>query len=356
MIVNSQKKIDFFKKYFNKKKYVCVDTEFERKKTYFSKLSIITISDGKKFFIFDILENPEIIEIIRDLFKSKKLLKIVHGGSQDIEIFLNHKINIEPFFDTQIASGFLGIDKNISYANLVKKFFKKQIDKTHQNMNWLKRPIIKSQINYLKKDVIYLKKIYDLQIKILKKFKKLKFANEEFTFLIKNIKNNKGINSKFRKKLGFQICNLKEFFIFLSIRESKGKIKNLPKNWILKDEDIITMIKTRKIEILKKNKYFSNLEKGKLTKLLKKIFKIKIKKQDNEIEIKCLEFFRYLVSKKYTIDANLIASKYDLTDYKNIKSKSKWRKRIYFDVFEKIIRGKKNFILNNFKPSSQKLH
>ena len=67
MIVNSQKKIDFFKKYFNKKKYVCVDTEFERKKTYFSKLSIITISDGKKFFIFDILENPEIIEIIRDL-------------------------------------------------------------------------------------------------------------------------------------------------------------------------------------------------------------------------------------------------------------------------------------------------
>ena len=116
------------------------------------------------------------------------------------------------------------------------------------------------------------------------------------------------------------------------------------------------MIKTRKIEILKKNKYFSNLEKVKLTKLLKKIFKIKIKKQDNEIEIKCLEFFRYLVSKKYTIDANLIASKYDLTDYKNIKSKSKWRKRIYFDVFEKIIRGKKNFILNNFKPSSQKLH
>ena len=81
----------------------------------------------------------------------------------------------------------------------------------------------------------------------------MKFANEEFTFLVKNIKNNKGINSKFRKKLGFQICNLKEFFIFLSIRESKGKIENLPKNWILKDEDIITMIKTRKIEILKKN-------------------------------------------------------------------------------------------------------
>ena len=54
MIVNSIKKIEFFIKYFHKKKYYCLDTEFDRKKTYYSKLSIITISDGLKFFIFDI--------------------------------------------------------------------------------------------------------------------------------------------------------------------------------------------------------------------------------------------------------------------------------------------------------------
>ena len=45
---------------------------------------------------------------------------------------------------------------------------------------------------------------------------------------------------------------------------------------------------------------------------------------------------------------NLIASKYDLMDYKDIKNKSKWRKKIFFDLYEKIIRGKKKFILNNF--------
>ena len=146
MIINNQKKIDLFKKYFVKKNFVCVDTEFERKKTYYSQLSIITISDGRKFFIFDILQYPSHIKIVKDLLKSKKKLKIVHGGSQDIEIFINHKINIEPFFDTQIAAGFLGLDKNISYANTVKKFCKKKIDKSHQNTNWLKRPITKSQI------------------------------------------------------------------------------------------------------------------------------------------------------------------------------------------------------------------
>ena len=348
MIINNQKKIDFFKRYFAKKNLVCVDTEFERKKTYFSKLSIITISDGKKFFIFDIFENPNQIEILRDLFKSKKLLKVLHGGSQDIEIFINHKINIEPFFDTQIAAGFLGLEKNISYANIVKKFFKKKIDKSHQNSNWLKRPITKSQINYLRKDVLYLKKIYDLQIKNLKKFKKLNFAKEEFQSLIKNIRGCKNINSKFKKKLVFQVYKSKEFCKILEIRDKKSKIKNLPKNWILNDEEIVNMIKTKKTDILKKNKFFSKNEKKNMTTLLKKIFKIKIKKFNNEIEIKTLEFFRYLISKKYSIDVNLIASKYDLRDYKDIKNKSKWRKKIFFDFYEKITTGKKKFILNNF--------
>ena len=348
MIINNQKKIDFFKRYFAKKNLVCVDTEFERKKTYFSKLSIITISDGKKFFIFDIFKNPEQIEIIRKLFKSKKLLKILHGSVQDIEIFLNHKINIEPFFDTQIAAGFLGYDKNISYANIVKKIIRKKIDKSHQNTNWLKRPITKSKINYLKKDVLYLKKIHDLQIKDLKKFKKLSFAKEEFQSLIESISGSKGVNSKFKKKLGIQICKSKEFHKILEIRNKKSIINNLPKNWVLNDEEIITMIKRKKFDILKKNKYFLKNEKKNIVISLKKIFKIKVRRLNDEIEIKTLEFFRYLVSKKYSIDVNLIASKYDLLDYKDIKNKSKWRKKIFFNLYEKIIRGKQKFILNNF--------
>ncbi len=349
MIINSQKKIDFFKRYFAKKNLICVDTEFERKKTYFSKLSIITISDGKKFFIFDIFENPKQIEIIRKVFKSKKLLKILHGGMQDIEIFVNYKINIEPLFDTQIAAAFLGLDKNISYANIVKKIIKKKIDKSHQNTNWLKRPITKSQINYLKKDVLYLKKIHDIQVRDLKKFKKLSFAKEEFQSLIKNIRSNVGINSKFKKKLRLQIYKSKEFHKILEIRDKKSKINNLPKNWILNDEEIIAMIKTKKFNSLKKNKYFLKDEKKNIIILLKKIFKIKLQKFNNEIEIKTLEFFRYLVSKKYSINENLIASKYDLVDYKEKRNKTKWRKKIFFDLYEKIIRGKKKFILNNFK-------
>ena len=50
---------------------------------------------------------------------------------------------------------------------------------------------------------------------------------------------------------------------------------------------------------------------------------ISFKKENNEIQIKSLEFFRFLVSKKYSIDQNLIASKFDIADYKSIKKNSK---------------------------------
>ena len=117
----------------------------------------------------------------------------------------------------------------------------------------------------------------------------------------------------------------------------------------MNDEEIIAMIKTKKFDTLKKNKFFLKNEKKNIIILLKKIFKIKLQKLNNEIEIKTLEFFRYLVSKKYLINENLIASKYDLVDYKEKKNKTKWRKKIFYDLYEKIIRGKKKFILNNFK-------
>ena len=39
MIVNNQKKLDLTEKAFLRKKYFYLDTEFERKNTFFSKLS-----------------------------------------------------------------------------------------------------------------------------------------------------------------------------------------------------------------------------------------------------------------------------------------------------------------------------
>ena len=200
MIITSEKKLNIFFNHFKNKSLICLDTEFERKNTYFANLSFISVTDGNKFFIFDLIKHPKYLDGLRKVLK-RNILKILHGGSQDIEIFIKNKIPYEPFFDTQIASGFLGMDKNISYANIVKKYFKTILNKDLQNQKWLKRPVSNKTLSYLKNDVKYLKKIYHKQISELKKKKKLAFAKEEFAFYNKNIKKNNGINTKFRKSL-----------------------------------------------------------------------------------------------------------------------------------------------------------
>ena len=51
-----------------------------------------------------------------------------------------------------------------------------------------------------------------------------------------------------------------------------------------------------------------------------------------------------------SIDQNLIASKFDIAEYKSIKKNSKWRNKIFYDLYEKIITGKKKFLIKDFKP------
>ena len=353
MIVNNQKKLDLAEKAFLRKKYFYLDTEFERKNTFFSKLSIVTISNGKNIFIFDIIKYPEHLNFLKKLFKNKTRTKIIHGGQQDIEIFLNYNLNIEPFYDTQLASGFLGFDKNISYANLVKKYFNINLNKKHQNENWLKRPLSKTQIEYLKNDVKYLSKIYKLQIKILQKQKKINFVKEETKLILQKIKNNKGLNSKFKKKLDPKIYNSSPFINLLKIRDNKAKIENLPKNWVLKDEEIISIIKTKDNSKIRKNKFFTKIEKKELINNLKKVYKITFTQKNNEIELKSLEFFKYLISKKYKIDPNLIASKFDFIEYKKNKTQKNWRFKIFYNDYEKFVSGKKRFKLKDFTPLHQ---
>ncbi len=53
MIIDSEKKLNNFKNKIKKKKYLYLDTEFNRKNTYKATLSFITIYDGNHIIFFD---------------------------------------------------------------------------------------------------------------------------------------------------------------------------------------------------------------------------------------------------------------------------------------------------------------
>ena len=272
--IKNNKELDqFIEKIKNKKKFY-FDSEFERRSTYKAIISIIVIYDGKNIGIIDCLEKKiNFKKIFKFLNKNINTL-IIHSCRQDLEIFLPIVKKIKfSVFDTQIAALFNGYTEIPSYKKLVQDFCKINLDKTLQNDDWLKRPINNERINYLINDVYYLKIIFKkLNNKLIKK-NKLNLFNKEIKKEIFKI-SHEDYPVIYKKKLGNNISGNNKFTKIISLRNKIAKKKNLPKNWVLSDKEIIKNIKNDKISIYSKN--LKNNEIIKITKLIedfKKIYK-----------------------------------------------------------------------------------
>lgn len=340
MIIQTNENLENFCKLWTKKKILFIDTEFDRRNTYYSKLSYIIIHDGNKFWIIDALSGID-IKILTKIITSKKILKVIHGSQQDLEIFKNLKMDVYPLFDTQIAAQFCGYEQPISYANTVLKIYKINIDKKLQNSDWLKRPLTKKVMDYLKNDVRYLPGIYRHFNKILKENQNLLFFNEEMKSL--NASNKIISSSGIRKKINNETIHNKKFQNLLTIRDDIARKKNLPKNWIFKDELISNIIKKKEYNCIKNNKNLTELEKKVLIKNFQQINIIKQKKTIiNENIIRLINVIRSEISVKRSISEQLISNKNDVKMYleNNIKKKSLWREKIFYKITDKLINNK----------------
>ena len=148
---------------------ICVDTEFEWRRTYFPIISLIQIATKKKIFIIDCLECKNLSGLERVLTDDKKLI-IFHASRSDTTVIskcLN--ILIKNVFDIQIAENILTNDRSKSYQSLVNKYHKINLAKSETHSNWLVRPLSKKQLEYASEDVTYLIEIFEKQSRLLKK-------------------------------------------------------------------------------------------------------------------------------------------------------------------------------------------
>ena len=295
MLIKNNEDLINLCKLFKNKKVLFIDTEFDRKNTYFSKLSYITIYDGTRFCIIDALSNLN-LNILKKIISNKDIIKVFHGSQQDLEIFNNLKIKIKSIFDTQVAAQFCGYEQPISYSTAVLNICKVKINKDMQNSDWLKRPINQKIKEYLKNDVKFLKKIFNYFYKILKKNKNLEYFREEMEQI--NNKNEVISSSILRKKINNETIAKKNFQKLMQLREKIACSKNLPKNWIFQDEQILNIIKNHDFEKIVKNNNLTKNEKKIIVKIFKTIKIIK-KKSYNINILNILSLYRSEVSKKY---------------------------------------------------------
>ena len=118
------------------------------------------------------------------------------------------------------------------------------------------------------------------------------------------------LSSTLKRNIGINLLEHKKFKNILMIRNIISEKKNLPKNWVLSDNDIIKLLNSKNNNLIKRNFKISKEYKDKISKNINHLKKIKVRKVkiDNTL-LASMNFIRLITAKKNKIDENLIASK-----------------------------------------------
>tara|TARA_B110000459_G_C16611675_1_gene496535 strand:- start:1868 stop:3019 length:1152 start_codon:yes stop_codon:yes gene_type:complete len=227
-------------------KWMTVDTEFLREKTYYSKLCLIQVATDDEIACIDPLAIGDLDPIL-DLIYNPEITVVFHAARQDLELFYTLRGTLPPaIFDTQLAATVLGYGDQIGYGNLVKQCIGVELDKAHSRTDWTKRPLDSGQISYAADDVRYLRNVYKLLLQELQDKNRLHWLSEDFdnltdisTYEPDPINVWKKIKGAGRLK-GVQLAILQKLADW---REQRAITTNRPRRWVLKDEVMIDLAK-----------------------------------------------------------------------------------------------------------------
>lgn len=136
--------------------HVALDTEFVRTRTYYPQLGLIQLYDGEQLSLIDPLSITE-WQPFRELLQDLAVVKYLHAGSEDLEVFLNAFDRMPtPMIDTQVLAAFSGRSLSCGFAMLVNEFEGVELDKSESRTDWIARPLSEKQCDYAAADVFYL--------------------------------------------------------------------------------------------------------------------------------------------------------------------------------------------------------
>jgi len=159
---------------------LALDTEFMGEDTFAPRLEIIQVATDDLIAIVDRRAVP-LSDRFLDLLTNPGILKIVHAGRQDLEIFsVEAGATLTPVFDTQLAAAMVGYGTQIGYAQLVQQVVGVSLEKTETFTNWAQRPLTPQQVEYALEDVRYLFALHAHLRERLKTLGRLEWAEEEF--------------------------------------------------------------------------------------------------------------------------------------------------------------------------------
>ncbi|MFN7173600.1 MAG: ribonuclease D, partial [Thermaurantiacus tibetensis] len=222
--------------------FIAVDTEFIRENSYWPELCLIQVATAEEAAVIDPLAEGLDLAPFLDLLGKDDLLKVMHAGSQDIEIFFNLTGRVpQPLFDTQVAAMALGLGEQASYAHLVAHFTGHAIDKGARFTDWARRPLSDRQLQYAIGDVTHLAELFPRMLDALRKSGRGAWLDEEMARLVDpaNYRVDPETAWQRLKLPGRKPEVLGRLKALAAWREREAMDKNVPRGRIAKDETLL---------------------------------------------------------------------------------------------------------------------
>jgi ribonuclease D len=226
---------------------VGLDTEFIRTNTFFHRLGLIQVSDGRTSWLVDPLAARDLSPLAA-VFRSPEV-KILHSASEDMEVFYRTLgVVPEPLFDTQIAGALAGAGTFLSYQKLVALYLGVELAKEETRTDWLARPLSAAQLAYAAEDVAYLIPLYEKLTASLSELGRLTWAFEDSAALLDTSRFDEDAEAAYLRVRGAGRLDRRQLAALQGLaawRDREARRRDLPRSFVVKDDLLLALAARR---------------------------------------------------------------------------------------------------------------
>lgn len=221
---------------------VIVDTEFMRRNTFFPQVALVQLcfsgggADGTAWLIDPLtIENTE---PLAQLLQDRSVVKVLHSGSEDLEVFQNWLgVLPRPLFDTQKAAALAGMDFGLGYRALVMELCDEDLPKGETRSDWLQRPLTESQCHYAAQDVTWLLQVYRKLEKRLAEQGRVDWLLQDGESATQSLATNStGYYRRIKTAWKLSVRQLAVLAAVCDWREETARLRDKPRSWIIDDQ------------------------------------------------------------------------------------------------------------------------
>ncbi len=226
-----------------------LDIEFVRSDTYYPRAALYQLASRSRLFLIDPLAIHNLAPLT-ELLVSERILKVVHGASEDLEVIRTH-LHVTPrnLFDTQLAASVVHLGWSLGYSSLVNTLLQVQLSKQEQCSDWLARPLSEAQIRYALQDVSYLVHLHEELDDRMTKMHRRSWFDEELPQWVRRdevLPESSYLRiSGLRRLLPRQRAVLRALCAW---RETEAQRQDRPRQWLVRDEHLLRIAARDRID------------------------------------------------------------------------------------------------------------